>query len=143
MHHTPRFSRVDREQGLHQLRHDRARHRRISRMRTFDKFVVTISLALARGSRQTIPVTDGMRGGLPCIAQDVNGHVLVSDLGISYSALAVNAGGTDWFTAVDIGALVTPGRHSGQFTFGAGVRWQLAAARVKSRAPFTADNNGV
>ena len=68
-------------------------------------------------------------------------HTLVKDLGLSYSFLAANSASTSWFTALDLGALVTSGTGAGNFNFSTGLQWNLGVA-IKNGSVLGAANNG-
>lgn len=115
-------------------------------MLTLNKLAGAVALALTAVGAQASLVTGSANsdGELFFIAQDVNNRTLVVDLGIGYSTLQANSGSTDWFTARNLGSLVTAGSLPGQFTFGDGVKWNLASAKNKTGSgPSTASNNGL
>ncbi len=106
-----------------------------------------IALVISGGAQASLETGAGASGAsngeLFFIAVDSLNRTFVKDLGISYSTLAGNSTSTSWFTSINLGSLVISGTDPGNFNFGDGVKWNLAAGRQKAAAPFTPDNNGV
>ncbi len=67
-------------------------------------------------------------GDLFFVALDAKGRTFVKDLGIRFSTIAASSTSTSWFTAVDLGSLVTAGDNIGNFDFGDGLQWNIAVA---------------
>jgi hypothetical protein len=117
-------------------------------MFTLKKIAAAVALtALAGGAHATL-----ITGATGAIATDdaelffvaydpTTQHTLVKDLGYSYTYIAANAGNTSWFTAVNLGAQVTPGTGAGAFNFTDGLQWNLAVA-IKNVSVLGNNNNG-
>lgn len=81
-------------------------------------------------------------GELFLIAFDpVSQNTFVKDLGPDWNTLVANTQRLDWFTPVDLGALVTPGTGPGRFNFGDGVEWNIAVQNRVSNH-HSRENNG-
>lgn len=117
-------------------------------MTTLKKLTAAVALAAVAGSAHATLVT-GATGNVATdnaelffIAYDpTTQHTLVKDTGYTYTQIAANAGNTSWFTALNLGALVTPGTGAGAFNFSEGLQWNLAVA-IKNVSVLGTDNNG-
>lgn len=114
---------------------------------TVNALASAVLTALSFGAQAAItPGNLNGDGELFLIAYDpVSTNTFVKDLGYNFSVLQANTANSNWFTTINLGALVTPGTGAGQFSFANGVKWTIAAQNrpVGSTATsFSRGNNG-